>query len=77
MLLNAQNAIIRCLCLILLRFEKSSFSPILHVFGHFGENCQKCLIGIQEYLWDLENKFQNIFQILGHITQVANQGGGA
>ena len=40
-LLNAQNVIVRCLTLILLMFEKSSFSPILHVFGHFGENCQK------------------------------------
>ena len=41
MLLNAHNAIIRCLRLILLRFEKSPFSPILHEFGHLGENCQK------------------------------------
>ena len=28
-----------------------------------------CLIGIHKYLWDLENKFQNIFQILGHMLQ--------
>ena len=41
MLLNAHNAIIRCLSLILLRFEKSSFSPILRVFGSFAENYQK------------------------------------
>ena len=40
-LLNPQNAIIQCMSLILLRFQKFSFSPIFHVFGHFGENCQK------------------------------------
>ena len=28
-----------------------------------------CILGIQKYLWDLENKFQNIFQILGHMLQ--------
>ena len=38
---SPQNAIIQCLSLILLRFQKFSFSPILRVFGHFGENCQK------------------------------------
>ena len=36
-LLNPQNVIIQCSSLILLRFDKSSFSSILHVFGNFGE----------------------------------------
>ena len=26
-------------------------------------------MGIQKYLWDLENKFQNTFHILGHMLQ--------
>ena len=40
-LLNTQDVTIQCLSLILLRFEKSSFSPIVRVFGHFAENYQK------------------------------------
>ena len=40
-LLNLQNVIIRCVSLILLRFQKSSFPSILHVFTHFSENYQK------------------------------------
>ena len=37
-LLDRQNVIIQCPSLILLRFQKFSFSQILHVFGHFEEN---------------------------------------
>ena len=44
MLLHAQNVIIRCLSLILLRFEKPSCLPISHEFGLFAENCQKRVI---------------------------------